>query len=102
MASTGHEYLWAFIRYAEANPHDSLNSVHWDEIKAMAKMFGLVNQTNVTATGTDPASYDASCDIPGRTTANGDGTGVGFETPTTALTDQALYPQTHIFTAVPA
>ena len=102
MASTGHEYLWAFIRYAEANPHDSLNSVHWDEIKAMAKMYGLVNATDATSTGTDPGTYSAATDIPGRTTANTDDAGLAFTTPTTALTDQASYPQTHIFTAVPA
>ena len=102
MAATGHEHLWGFIRYAQANPHGSLNSVHWDEIKAMAKMYGLVNATEATSTGTDPGTYSAAGDIPGRTTANTDGAGVGFETPSTVLTDQASYPQTHIFTAYPA
>lgn len=102
MAATGHEHLWGFIRYAQANPHSHLNSVHWDEIKAMAKLYGLVNATGASATGTDPGTYDSTTDIPGRTAANTDGAGVGFETPTTALTDQAMYPQTHIFTAVPA
>jgi hypothetical protein len=102
MAATGHQYLWAFIRYAKANPHSHLNSVHWDEIEDMAGMYGLVNATDATSTGTDPGTYSAGSDIPGRTTANTDTNGVGFQTPTTALTDQAMYPQTHIFTAQPA
>ena len=102
MAATGHEHLWGFIRYAQANPGSMLNSVHWDEIKDMAKLYGLVNQAGATATGTDPGTYDSTTDIPGKTAANADGTGLGFENPSSVLTDQAMYPGTHIFTAVPA
>ena len=99
MAATGHQYLWAFIRYARANPHSHLNSVHWDEIEDMAAMYGVVNATDATAGATDPGTYSAGTDIPGRTTANTDTNGVGFQNPTTALTDQASYPQSHIVTA---
>jgi hypothetical protein len=103
MVATGNEHLWGFIRYAQANPNSCLNSVHWDEIKAMAALYAPVNLTGGgTATGTDPGTYDTSTDIPGKTTANADTTGIGFETPSSALTDQAMYPGTHIFTAVPA
>ena len=99
MAATGHEHLWGFIRYAQANPHNSLNSVHWDEIKAMAKLYGVVNTVGATATKSDPGTYDDTTDIPGLSTANTDGAGIGFENPTTLLTDRALYPESHMFTA---
>jgi len=103
MAATGDEHLWGFLRYARANPFNSLNSVHWDEIDKMAAYYAEVNETAGGDTNaTDPGLYDSLTDIPGKTTANADGTGLGFENPTTALTDQALYPEMHIFTAVPA
>lgn len=103
MAATGDEHLWGFLRYARANPFNSLNTVHWDEIDAMAALYAPVNDTSGGSTNTtDPGTYDSTTDIPGKTTANTDTNGLGFETPTTALTDQALYPETHIFTAVPA
>lgn len=103
MAATGDEHLWGFLRYARANPYASLNSVHWAEIDAMASLYATVNDTSGGSTNaTDPGTYDSTTDIPGKTTANTDGAGIGFETPTSALTDQALYPESHIFTAVPA
>ena len=104
MAATGNQTLWSFIRYAEANPFSILNSVHWDEIKAMVALYAPINLTDAggAASATDPGAYSVTTDIPGKTTANADGTGLGFQTPTSALTDQALYPGTHIFTAVPA
>ena len=103
MADDGNVYLWAFLRYAEANPYNSLNSVHWDEIKAMMKLYAPVNLTSGdTSQATDPGVYNADTDIPGKTTANGDDTGIDFSAPTSLLTDQALYPESHIFTAVPA
>jgi len=97
MAATGNEHLWGFLRYARANPYNSLNSVHWDEIDAMAQIYARVNETGASATEADPGTYDSTTDIPGKTTTNVDGTGLGFETPTTALTDQARYPESHIF-----
>jgi len=104
MAATGNQTLWSFLRYARANPYNSLNSVHWDEIDAMAALYAPVNLTDAggAASGTDPGVYSATTDIPGKTTDNDDGNGIGFQTPTTALTDQALYPEMPIFTAVPA
>ncbi len=98
MAATGNEHLWGFLRYARANPHNSLNDVHWDEIDEMARIYARVNETGASASETDPGTYDSTTDIPGLTTANEDGTGVGFETPTTLLTDQARYPESHVFT----
>ena len=97
MAATGNEHLWGFLRYARANPHSSLNGVHWDEIDEMAKIYARVNETGATATETDPGTYDSTTDIPGLTTTNIDGAGVGFETPSSALTDQARYPESHMF-----
>ena len=44
--STGNEYLWGFVHWAERNPYNSLNSVHWDEIKKMVAAFNLVNLTD--------------------------------------------------------
>ena len=109
--STGNEYLWAFLRYARANPHDSLNSVHYDELDAMAQIFSRVNETDGnTAVEADPAptpnvdtaAYGANVDIPGKTTANTDTAGISFETPLATKTDQARYPQSHIFTSAGA
>ena len=102
MAATGNEHLWGFLRYARANPHNSLNDVHWDEIDEMARIYARVNEGGATATETDPGTYDSTTDIPGLTTANEDTTGIGFETPTTALTDQARYPESHVFAAAGA
>jgi hypothetical protein len=65
----------------------------------MAQLFARVNETDLgTATETDPASYGTNIDIPGKTTGNVDTTGISWTTPTSALTDQARYPQSHIFT----
>lgn len=101
--STGNQYLWAFLRYARANPHNSLNSVHYDEIDAMAQIFSRVNETDGnTATEADPASYGENVDIPGKSTGNVDTTGISFTTPTSALTDQARYPESHVFAAAGA
>ena len=101
--ATGNQYLWSFLRYARANPHNSLNSVHWDEIDAMSQIFSRVNETDGnSATEADPSSYSANVDIPGQTTTNEDTTGIGFTTPTSLLTDQARYPETHIFTSAGA
>ncbi len=98
MAATGNEHLWGFLRYARVNPHTSLNGVHFDELDEMARIYARVNETGASASETDPGTYDSTTDIPGKTTANEDGTGIGFENPTLALTDQARYPQSHIFT----
>lgn len=101
--STGNEYIWAFVHWAERNPYSHLNSVHWDEIKSMLRIFNLVNTTNgTTATATDPLSYSADVDIPGKTTANTDTNGISFTTPTDALCSQSRYPQSHIFSAAGA
>ena len=102
MAATGNEHLWGFLRYARANPHSSLNGVHFDELDEMARIYARVNESGASASETDPGTYDSTTDIPGLTTANTDGAGVGFETPTTALTDQARYPEAHVFTAAGA
>lgn len=98
MAASGNQVMWGFLRYARANPYNSLNSVHWDEIDAMARIFARVNETDlVAASEADPNIYGATTDIPGKTTVNEDTTGIGFQTPTSALTDQARYPESHIF-----
>jgi len=101
--ATGNEYIWAFVRYAEANPYNSLNSVHWDEIKKMLAYYSAVNLTGgSTATATDPLTYDATTDLPGKSTANTDDAGIEMPLSSTAKTDQLLYPEMHVFTAVPA
>jgi hypothetical protein len=101
--STGNQYLWGFIHWAERNPFNSLNSVHWDEIKKMVKIFNLVNTTDGgTATATDPLTYGVDQDVPGKTTANTDTNGISFTTPTNALCEQSRYPEAHIFTAAGA
>jgi len=102
-ATTGNTYIWGFVHWAERNPFSHLNSVHWDEIKAMLKIFNLVNTTDGgTATATDPLAYGDDLDIPGKTTANTDTNGIDFTTPTDALCEQSRYPQSHIFTAAGA
>lgn len=103
MAATGNEYIWAFVYYAERNPYNSLTSVHWDEIKKMLAYYGAVNTTGAgTATLTATTTFDSTTDFPGKSTANGDDTGVEKPTAATAETDQLLYPEMHVFTAVPA
>lgn len=103
MAATGNQAMWGFLRYARANPFNSLNSVHWDEIDAMAQIFARVNEADLnTATEADPGAYGTDIDIPGKTTGNVDTAGISWTTPTTALTDQARYPESHIFTAAGA
>lgn len=101
--STGNQYIWGFVHWAERNPYNSLNSVHWDEIKAMLKIFNLVNTTDGgTATATDPLAYGVDLDVPGKTTANTDTNGIDF----TATDDNecltSRYPESHIFTAAGA
>ena len=98
MASTGNKHLWGFLRYAKANPHGSLNGVHFDELDEMAKIYARVNEAGATATEADPGTYDSTTDIPGKTTTNEDTSGIGFQNPTSLLPDQARYPQSHIFT----
>lgn len=101
--STGNQYIWGFVHWAERNPHSGLNSVHWDTIKEMLKIFNLVNTTDgVTATATDPESYGANQDIPGLTTANTDTNGIGWQTPTDILASKSRYPESHIFAAAGA
>lgn len=101
--STGNQYLYAFAYWARRNPFNSLNGVHWDEIDKMVQIFSRVNETDGnTATETDPLSYGANVDIPGKTTDNDDTNGISFTTPTSAKTEQSRYPESHIFTAAGA
>ena len=94
--SDQNQILWGFLRYARSNPYSSLNSVHWAEIDAMAKLFCTVNYTdsNDTLTTTDPGAYGEAQDIPGPG-ATADGAGISGTTPTTNLYASALYPQRH-------
>jgi len=102
-ASTGNEYLWGFVHWAERNPYNSLNSVHWDEIKKMVASFNLVNLTDAgTGVATDPGLgtgnvYGVDQDIPGRTTANTDTNGVSWYAPSNVKADQSMYPEDHVF-----
>jgi len=96
--STQNEILWGFIRYCEESNYSSLNSVHWDEIKAMAKLFNTVNYTdsNDTLTVADPGAYGAAQDVPGPKndgTQLADGAGISGTTPTANLYASAMYPQ---------
>ena len=101
--STGNQHIWGFVHWAERNPHNSLNSVHWDEIKSMLKIFNLVNTTDGgTATGTDPVVYGVDQDIPGKTTLNTDTNGVDWTSPTDIKASSSRYPESHIFTAAGA
>ena len=106
--STGNEYLWGFVHWAERNPFNSLNSVHWDEIKKMVASFNLTNVTDAgTGVATDPGLgagdvYGVDQDIPGRTTANTDGVGLTWYDPSNVLADQSYYPEDHVFTAYPS
>lgn len=101
--STGNQYLWGFIHWAERNPFNGLNSVHWDTIKKMVKIFNLVNTTDGgTATAADPESYGVDQDVPGKTTANTNTNGVSWTTPTDILASTSRYPEDFIFTAAGA
>ncbi len=106
--STGNEHLWGFVHWAERNPFNSLNSVHWDEIKKMVASFNLVNVTDAgTGVATDPGDssgnqYGEFQDIPGKTTANTDGVGISWRDPSNVKADQSMYPESHIFTAYPS
>jgi len=96
--STQNEILWGFIHYAENNPHNSLNSVHWDEIKSMAKLFNTVNLdcSNDTLTATDPLSYGTAQDVPGPASDGSqlvDESGISGTTPSVNLYAGAYYPE---------
>lgn len=96
--STGNFGMWGFLRYARANPFNSLNSVHFDELDAMAKIFARVNESDfATGTEADPGTYGTEIDIPGMTTVNENGSGISFTNPTSLLTDRARYPESHTF-----
>ena len=103
--STGNEYLWGFVHWAERNPYNSLNSVHWDEIKKMVAAFNLVNLTDAgTGVATDPGLgtgnvYGVDQDIPGRNSLNTDTNGLTWYDPSDVLADQSLYPEDHVFVA---
>jgi hypothetical protein len=98
--STQNQSVWGFITYAENNPYNSLNSVHWDEIKAMMKLWATVNldESNDTYTTTRPDTFGTEQDVPGPKndgTQLADGAGISGTTPTTILYDQAYYPERH-------
>jgi hypothetical protein len=94
--SDQNQILWGFLSYARNNPYSHLDSVHWDEIDAMAKLWCTSNYTdsNDTLTTTDPGVYGAAQDIPGPG-ALADGAGISGTTASVALYDQAHYPQRH-------
>ena len=94
--STQNQILWGFLRYARANPFDSISSVQWDEIDAMAALWCTSNYTdsNDTLTTTDPNEYGAAQDIPGPG-ALADGAGISGTTPSENLYHRAQYPQRH-------
>ena len=99
--STQNEYLWGFLHYAENNPYSSLNSVHWDEIKEMVKLWATVNldESNDTATTTDPLDYGTEQDLPGPKNDGSqlaDGAGIAYTgDPTVNAYAGAMYPQRH-------
>ena len=98
MASTQNQTLWGFLAYARGNPHMSLNSVHFDELDKMAEMYCTTNNTDGgTLTTTDPGTYSAAQDFPakGPVIGSADGAGVAAVTATTAILNQAQYPQDH-------
>lgn len=96
--SDQNQILWGFLSYARNNPYSSLNSVHWDEIDEMAKLFCTVNYTdsNDTLTTTDPGAYGAAQDVPGPANDGSqltDGAGISGTTPSANLYAGAMYPQ---------
>jgi len=98
--STQNQCLWGFLRYARSNPYSHLNSVHWDEIDAMAKLFCTVNldDSNDTFTTTDPGAYGANQDVPGPANDGSqllDEAGISGTTPSVNLYAGAHYPQRH-------
>ena len=98
--STQNQFLWGFLHYARSNPYSHLNSVHWDEIDAMMKLWATVNldESNDTATTTDPLSYGTEQDVPGPATDGSqlaDESGISGTTPSVNLYAGAHYPQRH-------
>ncbi len=96
--STQNQSVWGFIHYAESNPYNSLNSVHWDEIKAMMKLWAVVNldESNDTYTTTDPLAYGAAQDVPGPKNDGSqlvDESGISGTTPSVNLYAGAYYPE---------
>ena len=99
--STQNQCLWGFLSYARNNPFSSLNTVHWDEIDAMAVLFCTVNldDSNDTFTTTDPGTYGANQDIPGPGALADEG-GISGTTAATNLYHQGQYPQRHYGSSV--
>ncbi len=97
--STQNQSVWGFLRYAENNPFSSLNSVHWDEIRAMMAMWAPVNftESNDTLTAADPASYGTEQDLPGPKNDGSqlaDGAGIAYAgAPSVNFYAASMYPQ---------
>jgi hypothetical protein len=96
--SNQNQILWGFLHYARSNPYSHLNSVHWDEIDAMAKLWCTVNLdcSNDTLTTTDPLSYGTEQDVPGPANDGSqlvDEAGISCATPTVNIYAGAYYPQ---------
>lgn len=95
MAATVDETFWSFLYYIKRNPHKSIEAMTEQDLDAMVQLFAKVNETQCAFTITsdvaiDPLSY-GTIDFP--KTGGSDQNGVSATTPTSLLTDQALYPE---------
>lgn len=96
-AATADQTLWGFVYWLKRNPHKSIETgMTWDDFDNMVNMYVTTNATDATLSSSDPLSYGATQDWPTRgSTGRGDGTGVSCTTPTSAVADQAVYPEDH-------
>ncbi len=97
MAATVDETFWAFLYYIKRNPFKAIEAMTEQDLDSMAQLFAKVNETECSFTITsgvaiDPLSY-GTIDFPLKDAT--DGLGISATTPTSKLTDQALYPEKH-------
>lgn len=98
MAANADVTFWGFLYYIKRNPHKSIEAMTVQDLDAMAQLFAKVNKTQSGFTVTnnvavDPLSY-GTLDFP--KIGGTDGSGISATTPTSRLTDQALYPEDHL------
>lgn len=98
-AATADQTLYGFIYWLKRNPFKSIEAgfTHAD-LDNMVAAYVKVNATDATLSSSDPLSYGATQDFPTRGKAGAglaDGAGVSATTPTSLITDQSQYPDSH-------
>lgn len=98
-SATADQTLYGFVYYLKRNPFKSIEAgfTH-DDLDNMLDAYVTVNASDASLSSSDPLSYGATQDFPKRDSTGAgwaDGAGVSCTTPTSAVCDQAHYPEQH-------